>query len=78
MNCPDHYRAARGLLRKLSPATSPTLKRYGAYKLARLHVVLAQVAATDLNSDGREWMEVAGRKFSSTNPPRMCRTGPES
>ena len=36
--------------------------------LAKLYVALAQVAATVLNSDGREWMEVAGRKFSGTNP----------
>jgi hypothetical protein len=34
-------------------------------KLAKLHAALAQVAATALNSDGREWAEVAGRKFST-------------
>ena len=37
-------------------------------ELAKLHAALAQVAATALNSDGREWVEVAGRKFSSTSP----------
>ena len=37
-------------------------------ELAKLHVAVAQVAATALNSDGREWMEVAGRKFSGTSP----------
>ena len=37
-------------------------------RLAKLHVALAQVAATALNSDGREWMEVAGHKFSGTSP----------
>ena len=36
--------------------------------MAKLHVALAQVAATALNSDGREWVEVAGRKFSGTSP----------
>jgi hypothetical protein len=36
-------------------------------ELAKLHVALAQVAATALNSDGREWVEVAGRKFSGTS-----------
>jgi hypothetical protein len=35
-------------------------------ELAKLHVALAQVAVTALNSDGREWVEVAGREFSST------------
>jgi hypothetical protein len=34
-------------------------------ELARVHSALAQVAATALDSDGREWAEVAGRKFST-------------
>jgi len=50
----------------LSPARLP--KRGSWFDLAKLYVALAQVAATVLNSDGREWMEVAGRKFSGTNP----------
>jgi len=33
--------------------------------MAKLHTVLAEVAATALNSDGRERIEVASRKFSS-------------
>jgi hypothetical protein len=34
-------------------------------EMAKLHTALADVAATALNSDGREWIEVAGRRFSS-------------
>lgn len=30
-----------------------------------VHADLAQVAATALSRDGREWSEVAGRKFSA-------------
>ena len=37
-------------------------------ELAKLHTALAQVAATALNSDGREWIDVAGRRFSSPDP----------
>lgn len=37
-------------------------------RAAKLHTVLAQVAATALTSDGREWVEVAGRRFSSMSP----------
>ena len=33
-------------------------------ELAKLHTALAQVAATALNSDSREWVEVAGVKFA--------------
>jgi hypothetical protein len=33
----------------------------------KVHVALAQVAATALNSDGREWLEVVGREFGSTS-----------
>jgi len=36
--------------------------------LAKLHTALAQVAATALNSDGREWAESLGRKFNVTQP----------
>ena len=36
--------------------------------MAKLHAALAEVAATALNSDGREWIEVAGRSFSSVKP----------
>jgi hypothetical protein len=34
-------------------------------EMAKLHSALAEVAATALNSDGRESIEIAGRKFSS-------------
>ena len=39
-------------------ARSPSMTNQGTK-------ALAQVAATALNSDGREWAEVAGRRFSS-------------
>jgi hypothetical protein len=34
-------------------------------ELAKVHTALAQVAAIALNCDGREWVEVAGRTFST-------------
>lgn len=34
-------------------------------ELAKLHTVLVQVAAIALDSDCKEWAEVAGRRFSS-------------
>lgn len=37
-------------------------------EMAKLHTALAEVSATALNSDGREWIEVAGRRFSSVKP----------
>jgi hypothetical protein len=37
---------------------------------AKLHTALAQVAATALNSDDREWTEVAGRRFGRLGPGR--------
>jgi hypothetical protein len=37
-------------------------------ELAKAHTALAQVAATALNCDGNEWVEVAGRRFSTTEP----------
>ena len=40
-------------------------------EMAKLHTALAEVAATALNSDGREWMEVAGHRFSRVNPSYM-------
>jgi len=44
-------------------------------ELAKLHVAFAQVAATALNSDGREWVEVAGRKFSDMSPASYVQGG---
>jgi hypothetical protein len=43
----------------------PDSRALWCLELAKLHTALAQVAATALNSDGREWAEVASRRFSS-------------
>ena len=67
MNGPDHYRVAERLLEEAESADEPSSKAMRRLELAKLHVALAQVAATALNSDGREWAEVAGRKFSGTS-----------
>ena len=67
MNGPDHYRVAERLLEEAESADEPSSKAMRRLELVKLHVALAQVAATALNSDGREWAEVAGRKFSGTS-----------
>jgi hypothetical protein len=36
--------------------------------MAELHMALDEVTATALNSDARDWTEVAGRGFSSVRP----------
>ena len=68
MTGPDHYRAAERLLEEAESGDESSSKATWCLELAKLHVALAQVAATALNSDGREWVEVAGRKFSGTSP----------
>ena len=68
MTGPDHYRAAERLLEEAKSGDDSSPRAAWCLELAKLHVALAQVAATALNSDGREWMEVAGRKFSDTSP----------
>ena len=68
MNGPDHYRAAERLLEEAESGDESSSKAVWCLELAKLHTALAQVAATALNSDGREWVEVAGRKFSGTSP----------
>jgi hypothetical protein len=62
----------RGSLRKLSPAGSLILGRCGAWSW-RSADRLAQVAVTALKSDGREWAEVAGRRFGSMSPPHTVK-----
>ena len=68
MTGPDHYLAAERLLEEAESGDESSSRAEWCLELAKLHTVLAQVAATALNSDGREWMEVAGRKFSGTSP----------
>jgi hypothetical protein len=65
MNGPDHYCAAERLLREAESGEESSPRALWCLELARVHTALAQVAATALDSDGREWAEVAGRKFST-------------
>jgi hypothetical protein len=65
MNGPDHYRAAETLLKEVESSEQSSPRAMWCLELAKLHTALAQVAATALNSDSREWVEVAGRKFNS-------------
>ena len=66
MNGPDHYRVAERLLEEAASREEPDSKAVWCLELAKLHTALAQVAATALDCDGREWVEVAGRRFSTT------------
>ena len=64
MNGPDHYREAERLLQEAQSHEEPSASASWCLDLARLHTALAQVAATALDSDSREWAQVAGRRFS--------------
>jgi hypothetical protein len=66
MNGPDHYREAERLLEEAESCEESEPQALWCLELAKLHTALAQVAATALNSDGREWAEVGGRRFSGT------------
>ena len=68
MNGPDHYRAAERLLGEAEFGWQSSSKAVWCLELAKLHAALAQVAATALNSDGREWGKSLGRKFNVTSP----------
>jgi hypothetical protein len=65
MTGPDHYREAERLLEQAESRNDPDLRAPWDLEMAKLHTAPAGVAATALNSDGREWIEVAGRRFSS-------------
>ena len=62
MNGPDHYCAADSRRSRIWRAVQP--RAVWCLELAKLRTALPQVAATALNSDSREWGEVAGRKFN--------------
>jgi hypothetical protein len=69
MNGPDHYREAERLLDEAaSGGESDPAARVRCLELSKVHTALAQVAATALTGDGREWLEVAGRRFGNTSP----------
>jgi hypothetical protein len=78
MNGPDHYREAERLLEEAESHAEPRSRASWCLELATLHAALAQVAATALNSDGREWMQVAGRRFSNPTPASRLTAAPES
>jgi hypothetical protein len=65
MNGPDHYRVAERLVEEAASREEPDSRALWCLELAKVHTALAQVAATALNCDGREWVEVAGRRFST-------------
>ena len=78
MNGPDHYREAERLLEEAESCEEPGSRALWCLELAKLHTALAQVAATALNTDGREWAEVAGRRFSSMSPSRTGKAETDS
>ena len=63
MTGPDHYREAERLLEEAKSRGDFNPRALWCLELAKLHTTLAHVAATALTSDGREWVEVAGRRF---------------
>lgn len=58
------------------PQPSPSAQ--WCLELAKLHMALAQVAATALNSDGREWMKSPTVSSAAPVPPRTRSAGPET
>lgn len=76
MNGPDHYHEAERLLEEAESCQEPGSRALWCLELARLHAALAQVAATALNADGREWAEVAGRHFGSMRSISTGKAGP--
>ena len=76
MNGPDHYRDAERLLDQATSRGESDPTALWCLELARVHAALADVAATALTSDGREWAEVAGRRLGTMSPalPGRART----
>lgn len=66
VNGPDHYREAERLLQEAESHEEPSASASWRLDRARLHTALDQVAATALGSDGREWAQVAGRRFNDS------------
>lgn len=64
MNGPDHYREAERLLDEAATRGDFNPRAQWCLELAKLHTALAHVAATALTYDGREWVDVAGSRFS--------------
>ena len=68
MNGPDHYREAEQLLDEAASRGESDPAALWCLELAKVHTALAHVAATALTRDGREWLEVAGRRLGNTSP----------
>jgi TPR repeat protein len=68
MNGPDHYREAERLLDEATSRGDSDPAARWCLELAKVHTALADVAATALTRDGREWLEVAGRRLGNTSP----------
>jgi hypothetical protein len=68
MNGPDHYRAAERLLAEAESGWQSSSKAVWCLELEKLHTALTQVTATALNSDRREWAEVAGPQVQRDQP----------
>ena len=77
MNGPDHYREAERLLAEATTRGDFNPRAQWCLELAKLHTALAHVAATALTSDGREWAEVAGRRFCDMTLVLQSGPGPE-
>jgi hypothetical protein len=65
MNGPDHYREAERLLEEAESHPEPSAGAWWRLELARSHTALAHVAAIAVDRDFREWLDVAGRRFTS-------------
>jgi hypothetical protein len=78
MTGPDHYREAERLLEEAWSCEEPDSRALWCLELAKLHTALAQIPATALNTDSREWAQVAGTRFSSMSLPRPVRARPGS
>jgi hypothetical protein len=77
MNGPDHYREAERSFEEAGSCEEPGSWEMWCLELMKLRAALAQVAATALNPDSREWNEIAGRRLSSTSPHLgQVRAGP--
>jgi hypothetical protein len=72
MTGPDHYLAAERLLEEAQEHPSSSINKTASLiGQAQVHATLALAAATALNSDGREWAEVAGTKLAGLSSTRV-------
>ena len=60
------YREAERLLAEAGYRKERDCEALWCLELAKVHTALAQVAATAVKCDDREWIEVASRRFCTT------------